>query len=67
MICDLSSLRIWIDPGESTANEIAAVLVALSEAHRSAGGKGLTWKTTGASMQTPDGGTAYEHVAEVIP
>lgn len=37
---------LWIDPGNATALEIADVLVALSEMHRAAGGRGLTFSVT---------------------
>lgn len=36
-----ADLLIWIDPGRASAQEIADVLVALSELHRAAGGAGL--------------------------
>jgi hypothetical protein len=36
--------RLWIKPGDASAQEIADVLIALSELHRAYGGSGLVFE-----------------------
>ncbi len=60
---EIEPLELWISPGKASSQEIADVLIAMSDLYRAHGGKGLRFETTDEYVELKSGEIAIKHLA----